>query len=371
MHEELKPDCRHFRSDRPCAPHKKTGVTCPTCTEYDPITTRVLIVKLAALGDVLRTTALLPAVHAAFPGCHVTWITAPGAVSLMARNDLVDEAYSARDATTAARLAVLSFDVVLCPDADPEAAILAASATGRERRGFTYENDRVVPIGPGAEHWFRMGMSDPQKKANRETYQGLIADVLQFDRATVGEPILVPSEADAERARVWRAGLGFDGPLVGLNTGAGGRWVYKQWTLEHQQAFLQKMTAAGAGVVLLGGPEEVERNRALRESAAGLPVFDAGTDHSVAGFAAMVEQCAAIVTGDTFAMHVAIARKVPVVALFGPTSSAEIELYGRGEKIAPEQLDCLCCYLPICDVKPHCQELIDPERVVAAVTRSY
>ena len=55
--------------------------------------------------------------------------------------------------------------------------------------------------------------------------------------------------------------------------------------------------------------------------------------------------------------------------MFGPTSSAEIELYGRGEKIVPPGLDCLCCYLPVCDVSPHCQALIEPQTVVEAVLR--
>ena len=58
-----------------------------------------------------------------------------------------------------------------------------------------------------------------------------------------------------------------------------------------------------------------------------------------------------------------------MVALFGPTSLPEIELYGRGEKIAPEGLDCLGCYLPTCDVSPHCQERIQPDTVLAAVER--
>jgi hypothetical protein len=55
--------------------------------------------------------------------------------------------------------------------------------------------------------------------------------------------------------------------------------------------------------------------------------------------------------------------------LFGPTSAAEIELYSQGEKIQPEGLSCLVCYLPDCDVKPHCQELITADRVVQAVNR--
>ena len=98
-------------------------------------------------------------------------------------------------------------------------------------------------------------------------------------------------------------------------------------------------------------------------------MFDAGNDNSYARFAAFVELCSVLVTGDTFALHVACARDVPVVALFGPTSSAEVELYGTGDKIVPPGLECLCCYLPVCDVKPHCQALIEPDRVVAAVQR--
>ena len=65
-------------------------------------------------------------------------------------------------------------------------------------------------------------------------------------------------------------------------------------------------------------------------------------------------------------MHVAGARQIPAVVLFGPTSSHEIELYGRGTKLAPD-LDCLCCYLPRCDKVPHCQALIEPATVFEAV----
>ena len=364
---DLKTDCRHFRWDRPCGPHKRTGVTCASCSaDYDPVRARVLVVKRAALGDVLRTTALLPAIHAAHPGCRVTWLTKPGAAGLFGGNALVDEVITTADAGTAARLQVEEFDAVLCPDADPEAAVLAAAARAQRRVGFGMDGaGHVLPLGPGAERWFRMGISDALKKQNRETYQNLVADVLELDRGAVAEPILIPAPADLEAAAAWRAQLGFDGVLVGLNTGAGGRWEHKQWTLPHQQAFVAAMTAAGFGVLLLGGPEERDRHRVLQ--APGQPVFDAGTDNSVQRFAALVELCAAVVTGDTFAMHVATARKVPAVVLFGPTSSAEIELYGRGEKIVPPGLDCLCCYLPRCDVVPHCQALIEPDRGVAAV----
>ena len=99
----------------------------------------------------------------------------------------------------------------------------------------------------------------------------------------------------------------------------------------------------------------------------GAPVFDGGNHNSYGRFAALIDQCSVVVTSDSLAVHVTAARKKPAVVLFGPTSSAEIELYGRGSKITPPGLDCLCCYLPECDKAPHCQALIEPETVLAAV----
>ncbi|HEX6811903.1 MAG TPA: glycosyltransferase family 9 protein [Planctomycetota bacterium] len=365
---DLKRDCRHVRWDRPCAPHKLRSKVCSTCDEYDPIRHRVLVIKLAATGDVLRTTALLPAIHAAWPHSRVTWLTRPQAVELFAGNTLVDEVLATDCTETIARLSTETFDVVLCPDADPDAAALAAMARGNERRGYVRDaRGQVVPLGPGARHWFQLGLSDSSKKQNRETYQKLVAEVLGLEPALVREPILVPSAADAASAAAFAKGLAAKGPLVGLNTGAGARWAYKQWTRPHQETFLRLCTDAGCSVLLLGGPEETQRHRELLASAANRPVFDGGNHNSYGRFAALVEQCRVVVTGDSLAVHVAAARKVPAVVLFGPTSSAEVELYGRGTKITPQDLECLCCYLPRCDRVPHCQALIEPATVFAAV----
>lgn len=365
---ELKHDCRHVRWDRPCAPHKQRGKLCGSCDEYAPIRHRVLVVKLAATGDVLRTTAFLPAIHATWPQAKVTWLTRKSAVGLFDGNLLVDEVLTTDDAVTAARLATETFDVVLCPDADPDAAVLAAMAKGRERRGYVRDaGGRIVPLGPGAARWLTMGLSDTTKKRNQETYQQLVAGVLGLDPAAVTEPILVPGRRDAAEVATLAKALPGSGPLVGLNTGAGGRWAYKVWTREHQIAFLRLATDAGLRVLLLGGPEEVATHQALLASAAGRPVFDGGNHNPYGRFAAWIDQCRVVVTSDSLAVHVAAARKVPAVVLFGPTSAAEIELYGRGSKIVPPGLDCLCCYLPRCDKVPHCQALIEPATVLQAV----
>ena len=364
---DLNADCRHVRWDRPCAPHKQRGKLCASCDEYDPIRHRILVVKLAATGDVLRTTAFLPAIHATWPSARVTWLTRRSAADLFRGNQLVDEVLVTDDAVTAARLATEQYDVVLCPDADPDAAVLAAMANAKERRGYVRdERGHIVPLGPGAEHWLHLGLSDASKKANGETYQRLVARVLDLPLDAIAEPILVPSASEAAGAQAFVAGLGSADRMIGLNTGAGGRWAYKQWTLAHQQTFLRLCADAGISVLLLGGPEEVDRHRELLAVADGLPVFDGGNHNSYGRFAALIDQCRVVVTSDSLAVHVAAARKRPAVVLFGPTSAAEIELYGRGRKIVPD-IDCVCCYLPRCDRTPHCQALIEPQVVLDAV----
>jgi heptosyltransferase-2 len=56
------------------------------------------------------------------------------------------------------------------------------------------------------------------------------------------------------------------------------------------------------------------------------------------------------------------------VVLFGPTSAAEIELYGLGEKVVPD-MACLSCYKTSCDFVPNCMDLISTDMVTSAVVR--
>jgi heptosyltransferase-2 len=99
-----------------------------------------------------------------------------------------------------------------------------------------------------------------------------------------------------------------------------------------------------------------------------VPLIDTGCDNPVRHFAAIVAACNLIVAGDTLAMHLALALRRRAVILFGPTSSAEIEMYGLGEKVVP-QMDCLVCYKPTCDFVPNCMDLISTDMVEAAVER--
>ncbi|MBK9388144.1 MAG: glycosyltransferase family 9 protein [Planctomycetes bacterium] len=365
---DLHLDCRHFRGDRPCRPHKQHGVECPGCPHYDPVRTRALIVKLAAAGDVLRSTSILPALHAAHPGLHVTWVTAAGAVPLLEGNRLIDRVIAFRGALPV-ELAAETFDLVINLDAAPDSCALATAARGAARKGFGLDGrGRPTPLHAEAESWYLMGLSDARKKENQQSYPDIMLGILGL-RGPAAPPQLELSASELAAGRAFYARAELRGRrVVGLNTGAGGRWEHKKWTFEGYAELIRRLLAEGHGVVLLGGPEEAERNRALRElSPPG--VVDAGTDNSLRHFAAIVDGLDAMVTGDTLAMHIAMARAVELVVLFGPTSLPEIDVFGRGEKLVAD-LPCLCCYLSTCEVKPHCMESIAVDTVHGAVKRA-
>jgi len=59
---EIKYECRYFQGDIPCKPHKVHGVHCidkrgKPCTHYQQTDKKILIIKLGAIGDVIRTTS--------------------------------------------------------------------------------------------------------------------------------------------------------------------------------------------------------------------------------------------------------------------------------------------------------------------------
>jgi heptosyltransferase III len=109
----------------------------------------------------------------------------------------------------------------------------------------------------------------------------------------------------------------FDTPYVVLQFAS--RWKFKQ--IEHRTALevASGLINRGFRVVLTGS----DGDRSLNENIANdlrLPgVFVHCTD-STSDFAKLVKNAKAVVTIDSFALHVAQAVDAPVVAIFGPTS---------------------------------------------------
>ena len=363
-------DCRFFVGDRPCSFHKATGVLC-VCDHYQKVEERILIIKLDAIGDVLRTTALLPALAEAHPRASIAWITRREARPLLERNPYISEVIEyGEDALL--QLRVREFDRVINLDAGKTSAALAAAAHAPKKDGFVLDpKGYVQPTNDAARVWLEMGVFDDLKRRGTRPYQDMMADIIGLS----GQPhryVLHLTDEEQERGRKHLEKLGVDvsRPVVGLNTGAGRRWELKQWREEGYLELIERIAKKQpAQFVLLGGPEERDRHRRLIGKSS-VPLIDAGCDNPLRHFAAVVGACHLVITGDTLAMHMALALNRRTIVLFGPTSAPEIELYGLGEKVAP-QMDCLSCYKPKCDFSPNCMDLISTDMVEAAVNRQW
>jgi ADP-heptose:LPS heptosyltransferase len=327
------------------------------------------MIKLDAMGDVLRTTALLPALAQAHPAAAITWVTRREARPLLARNPFIAEVFDyGEDALL--QLGVRSFDRVINLDAGKTSAALASMAKARQKDGFVLDaRGTVQPTNSAARAWLEMGIFDDLKRQGTRTYQDLMLEIVGL----AGAPhryVFELAEEEREHARSHLESLGVDlsRPIIGLNTGAGRRWALKQWREDGYLELAERLARNhSVQLVLLGGPEERERHERLK-SRSRAPLIDSGCDNPVRHFAALVGACSILVCGDTLAMHLSLALGRRTVVLFGPTSAAEIEMYALGEKVAPP-MDCLACYKPECDFVPNCMQLITTDMVEAAVER--
>ncbi|MBL7960174.1 glycosyltransferase family 9 protein [bacterium] len=363
----LKYDCSHFPGDHPCSFHKLTGVKCDTCPDYSPIKNKILIIKFDALGDVLRTTAILPSLRKAFSDAKITWLTKANAKDVFVNNSLVDAVWTIEDPVTLSRLMTEEFDFLIHPDASPSSAYFARCANAKIKKGFSInEKGCVFPLNNEAEEWFELGAFDDLKKKNKKTYQQVIHEIagLPYRQSEIIIELTESERAFAAQFSNKHELKRFDF-VVGLNTGAGGRWKYKKWTLQgYKELILTLNQKYNCGILLYGSTEEADRNVQL--SKVGANVIDTGGDNSLREFFSLISLSDIVVTGDTLALHTAAALKKQVICLFGPTSANEIEDYGRITKIQPD-LDCLVCYKMDCDFVPNCMESISVKTVMDAI----
>jgi heptosyltransferase-2 len=119
-------------------------------------------------------------------------------------------------------------------------------------------------------------------------------------------------------------------------------------------------------VLLLGGPDELEAMDHLHEQL--LWTIHTGGDNNEPQFVALVDACDVLFSGDTMALHVAVARQRGVVAFIGPTCEQEIDLFGRGEKLIA-RADCAPCYKHKCDHRDQCLTAVTIEEALGALSR--
>ena len=332
---------------------------------------KILLVKLGALGDVLRTTPLLTALKKKFPEAKVTWIVEAAHADILSGNQLIDDlrVYSEQ---ILADLKNESFDWAINLDKEDEALNCLVNARAQKKSGFGRDkNGKLCAVDPLSDYAYRLGVDDELKfRQNKKTYQQISFEQVGLNFASE-DYLFSPDPESTEAVDLFLKSAGHSlaasqGPVIGLNTGSGRRFAGKKLPVSTYVELVRNFSdRLKAIVLLLGGDDEIERNSQI-EKLCSRPVINTGS-HSIRRFAAIVKKCDLVVSGDTTAMHIAIAMKVPVIAHFASTCAAEIELYGRGAKIV-STISCAPCYKRICPIDEQCMKDMTADEIFTAVS---
>jgi heptosyltransferase-2 len=375
-----KQDCIYFLSDRPCVYHKKDKkIVCDTCKYYTPINKKILIIKLSALGDVVRTTSVLKPLKIKYKNSKILWVTEDNAVEVLYNNPYVDEIIPYSQAY---QLYNSHFDILINLDLDIRALRLTKNLSADKKFGFFLnENNEIICSNEPAEKWFEISHNDVLKRQNEKTYQQYMMEILEFKNLSPKDyPIIINltkeekkfAEEFAKKFSITKNDL-----VIGINLGGGDKWQKKEYPVEQTVELIKLLVQSselrvkkvktknkntGVKVLLFGGEKEEERNKKIVSLVNNPLLIDTGCKNTLREFFSLINLCDILVTSDTLALHVALALNKKVVVLFGPTSYNEIELYGLGKKIV-SPVKCVVCYNRTCDKKPDCMQLIKPKDI--------
>lgn len=367
-------DCINFPLDRPCIYQKNDNMHCDSCSHYISSkdrkeNTRILIIKLGAMGDVLRTTFLLEGLKELYPQSNISWIVHKKNSEVLKGNKLIDNIIF-NDDNINDYLIKNYFDTVINLDLAPESLALAKLSNKARLIGYTTDDKRnIIASNKAAEEWLKMSAYDELKKANNKTYQHHMAKITEIPKDNY--EIIVPlNSSSVEKANDLLSSFNIinkSKKIIGINPGAGKRWKLKKWRtdgfIETAKYFSQK----GHTILLLGGFEDKEDIDAILKE--NIPnVFSTGTENPIPDFFAMINLCDIVLCGDTMALHAAAGLKKNIVALFGPTSLPEIEVYERGIKLQSNK-ECISCYKQECNIIDNCMAAITDEEVIKAIEK--
>ena len=306
--------------------------------DSDPIrASRILIVRLSALGDVVHALPMLDGLRRMRPDAHIGWLVEEKAASLLADHPQIDRLWIApraevvgllrRGRLLAALVRLVGFvrelraaDYELTVDAqcNGRSSLLAWLSGARRRIGFSREFTKEW----GA--WFSTERVAPRPSKKLKVQRDLellrpLGDLPQRVRARLGI---------TERERTWArevvAGLGGP-PAIAIHPGVSDSGAIKQWEpVRFGLAAKRLAEERGARCLVTWGPGE----RALAEqvvvASEGSAVLGPET-RSIQQLAALYACCDLVVGGDTGPLHLAAALGVPVVGLYGPKDPA---IYG-------------------------------------------
>jgi hypothetical protein len=255
---------------------------------------KILIIKLNAAGDVVRTTPLLRRLQGGF-----TWITAQNNLGLIDRIGPNVRCVSWENRDVARDT---NYDLAINLEDDPDCSVFLKEVRYKQLFGAHMNAQGELTYTEDSQSWFDLSLisafgkkkADQLKLRNRRTYQEMIFEGLGL--TFKGERYILPDARSTD--------LTGD---IALAPVAGAVWPMKNW--RYYAELKQELEKRGLKVNVL------PRRKSLLEHLGD------------------VQHHRCLVGGDSLPMHLALGSGIPCVSLFTCTSPWEIYDYGVQTKI--------------------------------------
>ncbi len=346
---------------------------------------RALVIKLRHHGDVLLTSPVFTVLKRAAPGAEIDALvyrdTAPmleghpaiAAIHTIDRNwkrqGLLAQAGAER--SLLADLRARRYDLVVHLTEHPRGAWLTRLL--RPRYSVARHLDDAHRLWRTSfTHYYRLPRTTPRHtvECNLDALRRIGVQPDASDKQLV----MRPDSASTARVRTLLAQHGL-APQAFVQLHPGSRWLFKCWPAESYAGLLERLAAAGMGVVVTGAPDPRERALvdailAATTASTRALVVDLTGQLGLRELAALTREARAFVGVDSAPMHIAAAMGTPCVALFGPSGEVEWGPWGVAHRIiASTEHPCRPCGIDGCGGGKisECLTTLPVERVHAAL----
>lgn len=344
---------------------------------------RILIVKIAALGDAIMASAMIPAIRQEWPTATIGWVAGRAIAPIVGLFEGVDETITINEADllrggrlkairamgNAWRTIGRRWDRAIIAHTDRRYSLISKLSGARQtvryagalapRRGQWHGSEYVRLVDALAG---RVRETGPTDSLTGIRYTQFRRQSQPLPQAVVG-----------------------DGPLIVIVPG-GARNVLRddklrRWPLDSWVDATTELVGRGYRVVAIGG--DSDREECARVAAVGAVNLCGQT--SLTELAALLEHADVVVTHDSGPLHLSLALERPVVALFGPTPPAEFLPVNSNTIVLTRahELSCAPCYdgknfadcalnlclqrVPAFEVVDAVEQLLDASQVSRAV----
>ena len=316
------------------------------------------------LGDAVLALPAIAAVRGAHRDAELV-VAAPAGISDLFREQtgaLPDRILAIDRAREAEQLRDVEADAILLLPNSFGSAWIARRSGIPQRWGFATSGRWLV---------LTQAVPPPRGRVHHVEYYLALARGLGYE---VAEPVprIAPSKWSVERAAelLESAGVPGDARLIGFAPGAA-YGTAKRWPPERVARVVADVAACGAVPVLVGSAADRGTGREIESALPpGVRPVNLIGRTTLPQLVGVVARCAAFVSNDSGAMHVAAALGVPLTAIFGPTAERVTAPSGGGPvDVLLRPVFCRPCMLRECPIDHRCMKRVQVEDVLGSIGR--